>query len=218
MAITLAISGAAGRMGQAIRRLATDFDVRVLIEAKAGDGYVERLTQKVDVLIDFSIPEATAARARECAGLGSALVVGTTGLKEPELAVLREAARKVPVLVASNMSIGVQAVLSVLGGLKEKLPGFDVDLIDVHHTKKLDAPSGTALTMNQALGGAARVHSIRAGSEPGEHRIIFSGPGESVTLTHRALTRDIFASGALHAARFVAGASPGFYSMSDALK
>jgi 4-hydroxy-tetrahydrodipicolinate reductase len=218
MSITLAIGGAGGRLGEAVRRLATEFDVRVLIEAKAGGEFVDRLTQRVDVLVDFSTPEGTLRRASECAALGTGIVVGTTGLQSVHHDALRAASAKVPVLVATNMSVGVQGVLSVLPALKRALAGFDVDLVETHHTQKKDAPSGTALTINEALGGTARVHSIRAGSDPGTHEIVFGGQGESVTITHRALTRDIFAAGALRAARFIAKASPGFYAMSDVLR
>lgn len=218
MSITLAIGGAAGRMGQTIRRLATDFDVRALIEARAGDGYVDTLRERVDVLIDFSAPAATLARAAECRSLRVGMVVGTTGLGPEHHAALRATAAVAPVLAATNMSVGVQAVLSVLPALRARLAGFDVDLVETHHSQKQDAPSGTALSMNEALGGAARVHSIRAGSEPGEHVVTFAGQGESVTIAHRALTRDIFALGALRAARFIASAKPGLYTMADALQ
>lgn len=218
MSITLAIGGAAGRMGQAIRRLASDFDVRVLIEARAGDGCVDALRERVDVLIDFSAPAATLKRAAECRALRVGMVVGTTGLGAEHQAALRETSATAPVLVASNMSVGVHAVLSVLPDLRKRLAGFDIDIVETHHTQKKDAPSGTALTMSEALDGAARVHSIRAGSEPGEHVVTFAGEGESVTISHRALTRDIFALGALRAARFVASAKPGLYTMADVLQ
>jgi 4-hydroxy-tetrahydrodipicolinate reductase len=218
MSITLAIGGAKGRMGQAVRRLADGFEVKVLIEAVADGTCVDRLTERVDVLIDFSTPEATARRAAECAALGTAMVVGTTGLGPAQREALEAASRRVAVLVAANMSVGVQAVLAILPELRRRLAGFDVDLVETHHAQKVDAPSGTALAMGEALGGGAKIHSIRAGSEPGEHRIIFGGQGESVTLTHRAFSRDIFALGALRAARFVASARPGLYTMADALK
>lgn len=217
MAISVAISGAEGRMGRTVRRLATDFDVRVLIEEAAGDGVVDRLTERVDVLIDFSTPEATLQRVADCVRLGTGMVVGTTGLRKEHHDALGEASKKIPVLVASNMSVGVNAVLALLPALKERLEGFDIDIVETHHAAKKDAPSGTAKTMNDVLGGKARTHSIRAGSEPGEHRVTFSGTGESITLVHRAQNRDIFALGALTAARFIASAPAGLYSMADVL-
>jgi 4-hydroxy-tetrahydrodipicolinate reductase len=188
-------------------------------------------------LIEFTTPEATV----EHLAYGRPVVIGTTGLSDEQLARVEEAAKVVPVVLAPNMSVGVTLIREVVRELSQKLgPDYDVEIVEAHHRNKVDAPSGTALLLARAAAegrnmdldevavygregraprgkGEIGIHALRGGAVVGEHRVIFYGPGEEVEVTHRALSRRTFASGSLRAARFVAGAPPGLYSMRDVL-
>jgi 4-hydroxy-tetrahydrodipicolinate reductase len=188
-------------------------------------------------LIEFTTPEATV----EHLAYGRPVVIGTTGLSDEQLARVEEAAKVVPVVLAPNMSVGVTLIREVVRELSQKLgPDYDVEIVEAHHRNKVDAPSGTALLLARAAAegrnmdldevavygregraprgkGEIGIHALRGGAVVGEHRVIFYGPGEEIEVTHRALSRRTFASGSLRAARFVAGAPPGLYSMRDVL-
>ena len=188
-------------------------------------------------LIEFTTPEATV----EHLAYGRPVVIGTTGLSDEQLARVEEAAKVVPVVLAPNMSVGVTLIREVVRELSQKLgPDYDVEIVEAHHRNKVDAPSGTALLLARAAAegrnmdldevavygregraprgkGEIGIHALRGGAVVGEHRVIFYGPGEEVEVTHRALSRRTFASGSLRAARFVAGAPPGLYSMRNVL-
>jgi 4-hydroxy-tetrahydrodipicolinate reductase len=188
-------------------------------------------------LIEFTTPEATV----EHLAYGRPVVIGTTGLSDEQLARVEEAAKVVPVVLAPNMSVGVTLIREVVRELSQKLgPDYDVEIVEAHHRNKVDAPSGTALLLARAAAegrnmdldevavygregraprgkGEIGIHALRGGAVVGEHRVIFYGPGEEVEVTHRALSRRTFASGSLRAARFVAGAPAGLYSMRDVL-
>ncbi len=194
------------------------------------------------VVVDFSAPEATADVLRAAAATNTACVVGTTGLTTEAKLALDEAVKIVPVVAAPNMSAGVQ-VLGYL--LREAIrllgPGFDVEIIEAHHSQKVDAPSGTAMrfaeiaaqSLGVALDEAVRhgrqgapgarasseigLHAVRGGDIVGDHTILLAGQGERIELVHRASSRMVFASGALRAARWVVGKPPGRYSMADVL-
>jgi 4-hydroxy-tetrahydrodipicolinate reductase len=190
-----------------------------------------------EALIEFTEPEATIQHL----AYGRPVVIGTTGLSEEQLARVEEAAKGVPLVLAPNMSVGVSLVREVVRELSEKLGfGYDVEIVEAHHKNKVDAPSGTALLLAHAAAegrgrdldevavygregrapreeGEIGIHALRGGAVVGEHRVVFYGVGEEVEVTHRALSRRTFAAGALRAARFVAGARPGLYSMRDVL-
>ncbi|RYE82144.1 MAG: 4-hydroxy-tetrahydrodipicolinate reductase [Myxococcales bacterium] len=192
-----------------------------------------------DVCIDFSSPAATVSIARACARAGVALVSGTTGLGPDAQAALDEAARAVPVLWAPNTSVGVQVLAELVREAVARLgPGFDVEVVEIHHRKKVDAPSGTARRLAEAAIEARPgltevsgrhgvpgprpadelgVLAVRGGDVIGDHTVYLLGDGERIELTHRASSRDLFARGALRAARFVAGQKPGRYTMRDVL-
>jgi 4-hydroxy-tetrahydrodipicolinate reductase len=178
-----------------------------------------------DVIVDFSSPDGAMHAADLAREHGAALVVGTTGLSGENHRVLGDVARSVPVLIAANTSLGV-AVMSHLAGETARRLGdaFDVDIIEAHHVHKRDAPSGTALHIAEAIAARAgrtigheRIHSIRAADIVGEHKILFTGRGESLSFAHSVRDRDVFASGALHAAAWLPGRAPGPYTMADAL-
>lgn len=190
-----------------------------------------------DVLVDFSTPNASREFVAACADAGVACVVGTTGFTDEDEAALREASESVPVLVASNFSRGIQALLRAVEGAVSDLPGYDVELMETHHDGKRDAPSGTAKTILDRIaaaggpdervhgreGDAPRqsdevgVHARRAGGIAGEHEILLANDHEDLRLSHRAADRGVFADGALDAAVWVAGRQPGRYEFSEVI-
>ena len=193
-----------------------------------------------DVVIEFSAPAVAALTATRCAERGARLVSGTTGLDPAEEGAIRAAAQHTAVLRASNFSVGVLALRRVLAAALAALPGWDLEIVERHHRDKVDSPSGTALTLardalaargwpEQALrfGRSGRVgarpdaeigiHAVRGGSWVGEHTAMLAGPGETLELRHVAQDRLAFAHGALKAARFVADAPPGLYTLEAVL-
>lgn len=233
-ALRLLIHGAYGRMGQALLRLVQD-DARFAAPlAVSRRKPLERVSHGVayfaaseldtvpefDVLVDFSLPEGFDAVLALARARGKPLVSGTTGLGEAQQAALQEAATRIPVLWASNFSIGVALLQRLVQQAATALPGWDCDIIEMHHTEKKDAPSGTALTLGEAAqkGGASPHYAaIRAGDIVGEHSVQFAAAGERIELVHRATNRDIFARGALQAAAWLADRPAGLYAVSDLL-
>lgn len=253
MALRIGIGGIGGRMGRELTAAALADPSLLLIggveraEAAAAARValgsalqvVERLEDllpQVDVLIDFTTPEATAAHARACAAAGCPFVSGVTGLSSGQLAVLHEAARSIPVFYSRNMSLGVNALLAALPALVQALDGYDVEIIEAHHRHKVDAPSGTALALAETVAGALGIdlgtravygrqgvaprqrgeigiHAVRGGGNAGEHTILLADEGEEIQIVHRAYSRRTFALGALRAATFVVRQPPGFYTM-----
>jgi 4-hydroxy-tetrahydrodipicolinate reductase len=188
------------------------------------------------VLVEFTTPEATV----EHLSYGLPHVIGTTGLTDEQLAQVEEAAKGVPVVLAPNMSVGVNLLREVVRDLAAKLEGYDIEVVETHHRNKKDAPSGTALFLARAAAegrnekledvavhgregfsprepGEIGIHALRGGAVVGEHRLVFYSEGEEVEVVHRALSRRTFADGALRAARFAANAEPGLYGMADVL-
>jgi len=195
----------------------------------------------VDVVIDFTAPKASVAHARLCAARKVPVVIGTTGLEAEERAAIAEAAKQTAVVLAPNTSVGVNVVFQIAAELARALgDGYDVDILEAHHRMKKDAPSGTALKLAEvvaeALGRDSKdftlsrqgqigarpareigVQTLRGGDVVGEHTVYFFGDGERVELTHRATSRDQFARGAVRAAQWLVGRSPGLYDMRDVL-
>ncbi len=194
------------------------------------------------VLVEFTAPQATLEHLRVASKAHARAVVGTTGFSKVELGEIETLAREISLVVAPNMSVGVNLTLKILAQVASALgEDYDVEITEIHHRGKKDAPSGTALKMAeviaQALGrdlGQVAVYgrqgmtgertsseigilSLRAGDVVGEHTVVFGGLGERIEITHRASSRDTFARGALRAVRFVAQAAPGLYSMQDVL-
>lgn len=173
-----------------------------------------------DVAIDFSLPEGFDPVLALCVERKAALVSGTTGISFAQQDALAAAAATIPLVWATNFSLGVAIMAELVERAAAALQGWDVDVVESHHVHKKDAPSGTALTLGQAAGSAgAQVHyaSLRAGDIVGEHTVQFAGLGERIELTHRATHRDIFARGALHVAGRVRGRTPGAYRVRDLL-
>jgi 4-hydroxy-tetrahydrodipicolinate reductase len=195
-----------------------------------------------DVLIDFTRPEGTLAHLQACRALGVRAVIGTTGFDDAGKAAIADAARRIPIVFAPNMSVGVNVVLKLLDVAARALAtGFDVEVIEAHHRHKVDAPSGTALAMGEAVAHAlgrsladcavyAReghtgprdaatigFSSIRGGDIVGDHTVLFAGTGERIEITHKAASRQGYADGSLRAAHFLADKASGLYDMADVL-
>jgi 4-hydroxy-tetrahydrodipicolinate reductase len=220
----IAINGACGRMGRTVERLAKEAGVEVAarIDVAAEPGTVRRLESKADALIDFSTPEATMERLEDCLKTGTPHVICTTGFTDAQKAKIAEAAKRIPVILASNTSVGVNRLFKVVPEIAKTLGAdYDLDLVETHHRFKKDAPSGTAKTLAErieaATGRKVTVHAVRSGDVVGEHRVIFGTLGDSIEIVHRASSRDIFAKGAIDAAKWLAKARPGLYSMLDVL-
>lgn len=194
------------------------------------------------VLIDFTRPEATLAHVAVCADRGVAAVIGTTGFDAAGKAALAAAAERTAIVLAPNMSVGVQAMLRLVElGARLLADGYDLEIIETHHRDKVDAPSGTALQLGEAAArargqdlagravferhgnigarpaGSIGFAAVRGGDIIGDHTVLFAGTGERVEITHRSSSRQSYAQGALRAARFLAGRRPGLYSMQDVL-
>ncbi len=195
-----------------------------------------------DVLIDFTFPEISLEHIKTCASLGKPMVIGSTGFTKEQLAEVAKYVQKAPCVLSPNMSVGVNVCFKALADLARTLgQDFDVEIVEAHHRLKKDAPSGTAVRMGEivasALGRdyrkAANFHregitgartneeigmqTVRGGDIVGEHTVYFIGMGERIELTHRAHTRDMFARGAVRAAKWVVGKKPGLYDMQDVL-
>lgn len=238
--IKLAIGGYRGHMGQRLEALASD-DERFEVVSRY-DLEVEAADRPFDVLIDFSAPEGTMKFLSLCRRNQAGLLVGCTGHSAEQKAQITSAAEALPVLIAYNFSLGINLLLKMLPRIARELgDDFDIEIVETHHTRKVDAPSGTALTLLQTLreatdrtssdnvthGRHGRVgakpakqigmHAVRSGDVVGRHQIIFGGVGESITIAHEAHSRDTFAKGALEAAAWIRGKPPGLYTMKDVL-
>lgn len=173
-----------------------------------------------DVAIDFSLPEGFDAILETCTSRGAALVSGTTGLSDDQRSALMTASGKIPLVWASNFSLGVAVLATLVERAAAMLEGWDCDIVESHHVHKRDAPSGTALTLGEAAassGAEVRYASLRAGDIVGEHLVQFTGLGERVELIHRATNRDVFARGALHVAARLVARPAGAYQVADLL-
>ncbi|UCC22108.1 MAG: 4-hydroxy-tetrahydrodipicolinate reductase [Planctomycetota bacterium] len=262
MKAKLIVVGAAGRMGKRILALVLEGDLFDIVGAVEKPGHPDigkdagllasaapinvkldsTYPPGADVVVDFSLPAAADGSIDHCAQNGVALVLGTTGLTDEQRDKLNAASEKIPIVYATNMSVGMNLLFTQVGKVAAILgDDYDVEIVEQHHRFKKDAPSGSALTLAanicKASGkkfpdalvpgragkdqprkkGTIGVHAVRAGDITGRHQVIFSTLGETVTLTHTAHTRDTFARGALRAAQWLADKKTGLYSMADVL-
>lgn len=261
----LIVAGAGGRMGRALVRAITETDGTVLagaLEAPEseligkdagvlaglpGSGIkvsadLWSLSAKADGILDFTVPAATIANVAIAAERGLVHVIGTTGLSASDMAVIRSVTSRTAVVQSGNMSLGVNLLAALVKRMAQALDeSFDIEVLEMHHKAKIDAPSGTALMLGQAAADGRKVDldqravrgrdgitgareagdigfaSLRGGSVSGDHSVIFAGPYERITLSHHAEDRMIFAHGALKAAKWAFGKPPGLYSISDVL-
>ncbi|MDZ7890850.1 MAG: 4-hydroxy-tetrahydrodipicolinate reductase [Rhodoferax sp.] len=264
MTHTIAIAGASGRMGQilieAVRAaddctLAGALDIAgsaaLGLDAGAFSGKAAGVLITSDLreglkhskaLIDFTRPEGTLAHLQVCRELGVAAVIGTTGFTDSEKAEIAEIAKSIPIMMAPNMSVGVNVTLKLLEMAAKALStGYDIEIVEAHHRHKVDAPSGTALKMGEVIADAlgrdlkeCAVYerygvtgerdpssigfaTIRGGDIVGDHTVLFAGTGERIEITHKSSSRATYAQGSLRAVRFLAGRAPGLYDMFDVL-
>lgn len=263
--IRVAVTGAAGRMGKTnIEALHAADGVELgaaivepdssLVGADAGEvagvgklgvsivGSLQEVLNDFDVLIDFTAPQATLANLTVCAEAGKGMVIGTTGLTPEEREQLNSFGAKMPLVFASNMSVGVNLCFKLLAEAAKALgDDYDVEIIEAHHHHKVDSPSGTALSMGEAVAGAlgrdlqecavygregqvgARTKTeigfatVRAGDVVGDHTVLFATEGERIEITHKASSRMTFAKGAVRASKWLAGKDNGVYDMQDVL-
>ncbi|MGA8650401.1 MAG: 4-hydroxy-tetrahydrodipicolinate reductase [Xanthobacteraceae bacterium] len=261
----LVIAGAGGRMGRTlVRAIAATKGVTLAGAVEAADSAVigrdtgelaglgangikiasdiAPLLQNADGLIEFTIPAATLALAGLSAAAGIVHIIGTTGHSAEQEAVIAKAASRAPIVKSGNMSLGVNLLAALVKRVAQTLAeDYDIEILEMHHNKKIDAPSGTALMFGRAAAEGRGVNlaqrtvrgrdgmtgprgagdigfaSLRGGTVVGDHSVIFAGPAERIELTHRAEDRMIFARGALHAALWARGKKPGLYSMADVL-
>lgn len=262
MSIKVGISGAGGRMGRRLMDLTcadSELELSAAIEmagsplvgkaiadlepaAKATTAVMTELKGKVDVVIDFSVPEATIGLLEQIARKEAALVIGTTGFNEEQAARIKKASMLIPIVWAPNMSLGVNLLFKLAGEVAKILgTPYDIEIVEAHHNKKADAPSGTALGLAKSIceatgrdmekdlvhGRSGRpgprthkeigMHAVRMGSVVGDHSVYFCSEFERIELAHHAQNRDVFAAGALRAAKWVVGKKPGLYDMQDVL-
>ena len=212
-------------MGQAIASaIEASDDLQLAGAWRRGDD-LDGLLAASDVLIDFSLPEATDAVIAAAVSREVPLVCGVSGLSNAQANALEEAAARIPVVYDRNMSLGVAVLETLVRQAAKALPGFAVEVHETHHVHKIDAPSGTALKLGEAIAAArgtdpAEIHyeSERRGEVPGDHEVILSSATETLTLAHSVTTRQVFADGALAAARWVSDKSSGLFTMHDVLE
>ena len=263
-ALKIAVAGAAGRMGRMlVEAVAAADDCRLSGAldiagspalgsdplAVLGRSSAVRVSADLrvglagaDVLIDFTRPEGTLAHLAVCRELGVRAVIGTTGFSDAQKAQVAEHAKHIAIVMAPNMSLGVNLVLRLLDVAGRALASdYDIEVVEAHHRHKVDAPSGTALAMGEVLAratgrqldkvavwgrhgltgerdpAAIGFSVIRGGDIVGDHTVLFAGTGERIEITHKSSSRATYAQGSLRAARFVAGRAPGLYGMNDVL-
>lgn len=236
--IKLAVSGCQGRMGQRIAALAhvdPDFQLKTLLEHKDHPQSKAILynipilsdpeaIQGCDVLIEFTTPAATLEHLQVCWEYKVKMVIGTTGLREDQIKDIQKAAKTIPIVMATNMSIGVNILFKLVEVLSRAVPPlYKVKIIEAHHVHKKDAPSGTAKTLAQIIQEhsahkVSDIQSIREGEIIGDHKVIFESPLDTIEIFHSAKTRDIFANGALTAAKFLVKKKKGLFHMLDVLE
>lgn len=257
MSLRIALVGATGRMGQAVTRLAGDHDAEIVcaigtrfagqdvgtVSGTRPSGTLitpdlaEIARTRANVAIDFSTPDVSLALFALCKKENIACVSGTTGFGDREEHALRDASESCAMLWEANMSIGVHVLFDLVAQASSALADFDAEIVEAHHARKADAPSGTALRLADAVessraservfGRSGRpgprkkpelgIHAVRGGDVVGEHTVMFLGTGERLELTHRATSRDVFATGALRAARWLHGRPAGLYRLADVI-
>jgi 4-hydroxy-tetrahydrodipicolinate reductase len=263
--LRLVLLGVAGRMGRMLTQVAPDTLGLKLVAALAPEGDstlgadsgaafgqgpngvsvtcdIAAALANADVVVDFSSPEATVGMARAAAKAKVAHIIGTTGFTDDDLAVIAQAARDTVIVRSGNMSLGVNLLAVLVERAAKALgPAWDAEIVEMHHRLKVDAPSGTALLLGEAVArgrgvdlathsargrdgvtgarptGEIGFASLRGGTVVGDHTVIFAGAGERIELSHRAEDRGVFARGALAAALWTRGKAPGLYSMADVL-
>ncbi len=254
----VAVVGAGGRMGRHILRALESspaFDVGAAIEGSSHPDLGKEVSAGIeltselpaalagcDIAIDFSVPASTLDLIAEAARATVPLVIATTGFEEHELERIRSASEQLAIVMAANYSLGVNVLLDLAAEAARRLEGYEIDILEMHHDQKADAPSGTALRLGRRVAkargqdfdrvaiyeregqtgprppDAIGMQTLRLGDSIGEHTVYLAGPGERLELSHRALSRENFATGALRATAWILNKPPGLYSMQDVLR
>jgi 4-hydroxy-tetrahydrodipicolinate reductase len=249
--------GACGRMGRKIVDILSQDEETELVGAIEAKGHkslgtqltpkvkvtdnLEKIIDRAEVVIDFTNPQASLENLEIASKFKKAMVIGTTGHTEEEKKLVAEKAKTIPLLMAPNMSLGVNLLFRLVDSVARSLKGYDVEIVEAHHNRKKDAPSGTAAKLGETIAQVLNlnlkeagvygrkgmvgprkpqeigVHAVRAGDIVGEHTVIFAGTGERLELVHRAHSRDCFARGAVEATKWIVRQPPGFYDMQDFL-
>jgi len=255
--VKVIVCGACGRMGERIIDLLSQDEETQLVGAIEAKGHralgaqvtpkvkvtdnLEKIINGAEVVIDFTNPQASLENLEIASKFKKAMVIGTTGHTEKEKKSVIEKTKTIPLLMAPNMSLGVNLLFKLVDSVARVLKGYDVEIVEAHHNRKKDAPSGTAAKLAENIAQVLKlnlnevgvygrkgivgprkpqeigVHAVRAGDIVGEHTVIFGGVGERLELTHRAHSRDCFARGAVEAAKWIVRQPPGFYDMQDFL-
>lgn len=248
--VSILINGACGKMGRALAEAAAAQGVSVVAGVDryaAGATAYYPLYENIndcklaaDVVVDFSRPDALRDLIPYCTQRGMGLVLATTGYSAEELEAIERASQVIPVFKTANMSLGINVMLDLVQKAAKALPEFDIEIVEKHHNQKIDAPSGTALMLADAVNetldekcqyvydrhsqrkkrsrNEIGIHSVRGGTIVGEHEIIFAGRDEVITLAHSAASKEVFAVGAVNAAVYMAGKPAGLYDMGSMLK
>ena len=255
--IKIIVCGARGKMGSRILNLALQdksFEIIAGIEKKNHqdinrivNGYkildnLEEIINKTDVVIDFTNPEATLQNSKIVSDAKKCMIIGTTGFSEHDFNNLKNTVKNIPTVISPNMSLGVNLLFDLVKKVASIIPDYDIEIIELHHNQKKDAPSGTANKLAEiickqthrdinkdgvygrvGIVGARKkqeigIFAVRAGDIVGEHTVIFAGNSERIEIIHRAHSRDTFAKGALQASKWIINKKPGIYSMSDVLE
>lgn len=206
------LAGATGRMGGEIRKAFAGHELCYTLNSGG-----ETMEAAPEVLVDFTLPSALDSVLAVAKRFSCALVTGVTGFSSAQMESLREAGKTLAVVQSYNFAEGVTLFKMILRDFGPLFADWDAELWEAHHNKKKDAPSGTAILLRDSLGRDCPTHSLRLGGIPGDHSISFANEGEVFTLSHRAISRSVFALGALRAAEFAARARPGFYTFEEVL-
>ncbi len=246
------LSGCNGKMGKAVTKSVADTEgceivggIDIFAESLSGypvysspAGIPEETTKKADVIIDFSNPSALAGLLEYAVRNSIPAVISTTGLNDAQINLIKDASQKIPVFFSANMSLGVNLVCELAKKAAAVLgDSFDIEIIEMHHNQKIDAPSGTALMIADSIKeeldentkyeydrhskrekrtkNEIGIHAVRGGTITGEHQVIFAGLDEIITISHSARSKELFATGAISAAKFICGKPAGLYKMSD---
>lgn len=247
--IRILLNGCSGKMGRVITDVVknnTELSIVCGIDKNMNNceypvfRVIEECTVPVDVILDFSRPDALSSLLKYALNKNVPIILCTTGFCAADIALMTDYSNKIPVFRSANMSIGINIINNILKDISAKLyEDFDIEIIEKHHNQKVDAPSGTAVLLGDTIKNAIPeetifihgregickrkhneigIHAIRGGSIVGEHDVIFAGLGETIEIKHTAISREVFAVGALKACAFMYGKEKGFYSMNDVIK
>jgi len=238
--INVLINGIDGKMGQVLYNQIENSENFQCIGGSDKDKNIYDITTVPDVIIDFSVPTATLAMLKYAEEKQIPVVIATTGFSDEQIEIIKDYAERIPIFKSANMSYETNLMISLVSKIAKELTNSDIEIVDIHHNKKVDSPSGTALmiadNINAALDDSMHyefdrhskraprdkkeigIHSLRGGTEVGKHSVFFFGDNESLEISHTVTSRAVFANGALKAAEFIIGKPNGMYDMNDLIK